>query len=221
MRIASCLLALTASAAPLLGEPPAATRPAAGETLDYCALLLDGNKVGYATHARRVAAGQVATTETMHLGLRRGPVEVTVDTTTTVTETLDGEPLRLTYVQKMGPLATKVEGQIANGQFTYTSSSGLGGPEKQTIPWPEGALLNEGLLLLTRAKGLAQGTRYTARVFSPETLQALDAQLVVGAKEKVDLLGRVVLLTRTDMTLASPIGAITAVSYVNDQGETL
>ncbi|MCY2923977.1 MAG: hypothetical protein NT031_00795, partial [Planctomycetota bacterium] len=160
MRIASCLLAVAASAEVLCGGPPAASRPAGPEAHEYDAVLFDGNKTGYTALTRRQSDTEVVTVSVMHLTLRRGPVPLNVDATTTCRETLDSKPLALSYVQKMGPLTSKVDGTIVDGKFIYTSSSSVGGQAKpKTIPWPDGALLSEGLEQLSRAKGFAPGTR--------------------------------------------------------------
>lgn len=75
----------------------------------------------------------------------------------------------------------------------------------------------EGLLLLSQRKGLKQGTTYTARIFSPGILQALDAQIQIGAKQNVDLLGRVVALTEVTTTYSVPgAGEMVCTSYVDD-----
>ena len=75
----------------------------------------------------------------------------------------------------------------------------------------------EGLRLLTLKKGLKEGVRYTAKVFSPAILQPFDIQIEIGSKQKVDLLGRVVALTEvTSSYNLLGAGEIVSTSYVDD-----
>jgi hypothetical protein len=76
----------------------------------------------------------------------------------------------------------------------------------------------EGLRLMRLRKGLKEGLNYTARVFSPGILQAVEAQIYVGPKQKVDLLGRVVALTEVTTTMKMPgAGDVIMIEYVDDE----
>ncbi len=75
----------------------------------------------------------------------------------------------------------------------------------------------EGLRLLELKKGLKEGLRYRAKAFSPATMQALDAQIRVGLRQNIDLLGRVVPLIEVETTLSLPGGGeMLTRSYVDD-----
>ncbi|MHC4719251.1 MAG: hypothetical protein ACYSYT_02105, partial [Planctomycetota bacterium] len=93
----------------------------------------------------------------------------------------------------------------------------MGAEQKSSFEWPRGALMAEGLRLLELEKGLKEGLEYTAKIFSPASMQALDARVRVGPKRDVDLLGRVVTLTEVRTTLSVPgAGEIVSTGYVND-----
>ena len=78
--------------------------------------------------------------------------------------------------------------------------------------------MSEGLRLLMMRKGLEQGTEYTVKVFSSGVLQAVDAQIKIGQKQNVDLLGRVVVLTEVTSRYNLPgAGEIVSTSYVDDE----
>ena len=62
----------------------------------------------------------------------------------------------------------------------------------------------EGLALRARKEGLKEGTRYTVKTFAPSLCQAVEAQVEVGAKKQVDLLGRIVRLTEVKSLLKTP-----------------
>jgi len=76
----------------------------------------------------------------------------------------------------------------------------------------------EGLRLLTLKKGLKEGLSYTVKIFSPTIMQALDAQIRIGPKRNVDMLGRVVALREVTTTMTMPMtGEIATTSYVDDE----
>jgi hypothetical protein len=82
--------------------------------------------------------------------------------------------------------------------------------------------MGEGLRLISMKKGLKEGTAYDVNIFSPSMMAAIRTQVRVGAKEDVDLFGRVVKLTKTEATMSMPgMGEIPTVSYVNEEYEAL
>jgi hypothetical protein len=201
-------------------EPKAKTEPEV-ET-EYLAVFIQGKKVGHAVHIRRVEDETVITSEDVSITISRVGIPLTVKTNETSVETLDGKPLSFESVQLLGFVTMKIAGTVdANGTVELTSSS-LGSEQKSSMPWPEGAVMAEGLRLLTLAKGLRTGTAYTAKVFTPSMKQALEANVTIGESKNVDLLGRVVKLTEVATTLAAPtIGQITSTSYVDEDMRTL
>jgi len=93
----------------------------------------------------------------------------------------------------------------------------MGTEQKSTFEWPSGAVMAEGLRSIQLKKGLKEGTSYTARVFSPGILQAIEAEIHIGSKQNVDLLGRVVALTEVTTAYNMPgAGEIVSTSYVDE-----
>jgi hypothetical protein len=193
---------------------PAAPEP--NET-DYFAVFMEGKKVGYSIQSRAVADGKVTTTEKANITVSRADVPITIDMTETHIETTDGKPLGFEVVQELGAMTMKITGTIdKQGKMDMTMTS-MGTQQKSTLEWPEGAVMAEGLRLLVLKKGLKQGTEYTAKVFSAGILQAMDAQVRIGPKQNVDLLGRVVALTEVTSTYNIPeAGEIISTCYVDD-----
>jgi hypothetical protein len=184
---------------------------------DYAAILLDGKKVGYARHTRAVEDGRVTTAQTMKLTLARDRVSLRVTAVEKSVETADGKPLSFQVVQDMGFLATTIEGTVGqDGNVRVKTSSG-GSAKEQEITWPPGALLSEGLRLLSLRMGLKEGTTYSARLFETSSLRAMDANITVGPKVSTDLFGRVVKLTQVISVLYGPMGRLTMTSYVDDK----
>ena len=184
---------------------------------EYFAMFMEGKKVGFAIQSRVVAEGKVTTTEKVSITISRADVPVTIGSTETCIETIDGKPLGFEAVQELGAMTMKITGTVdKQGKVDITTAS-MGTEQKDTLEWPSGAVMAEGLRLLALKKGLKQDTEYTAKVFSPSMLQALDTQIHVGAKQNVDLLGRVVALTEVTSTYNMPeSGEIISTNYVDD-----
>jgi hypothetical protein len=190
----------------------------AQEDTEYYALLMEGKKVGHATHTRAVQDGKVTTVDDVSVTISRLGVPVTVAMAETCVETLDGKPLSFKSVQQLGAMTMKGEGTIdPNGTVRVTNSS-LGVEDKTKMDWPKGALMAEGLRLLTLKGGLKPGAKYEANLFSPSIMQVIGTKVVIGEKKEVDLFGRIVKLTEmtTDVNLPDT-GPITTTSYVDDE----
>ncbi len=195
---------------------------AAQDQTQYMAAFIDGKKVGYAIHTRVVEGDKVTTTEDVTITISRVSVPVTVSMTEKAIETTAGKPLGFEAVQMLGGMGMKVSGTAEpNGTFTVVSSS-MGQQSKSTLAWPAGAVMSEGLRLLTLQKGLKAGVQYTVSVFSPSLMSAVDAKVTIGAKKPVDLLGRLVTLTEMTTQMSTPgTGQVTNTSYVDDNLEAL
>jgi len=189
---------------------------AAVEETEYLAVFMEGKKVGHAIQSRVVADGKVTTCEKVSITMSRGSIPVTIDMTETSIETTDGEPLGFEVVQELGAMTMKVTGtEDEQGRVNLTTTS-TGAEQKSTLEWPSGAVMAEGLRLLTLKKGLKEGTEYSAKIFSPGILQALDRQISIGSKQNVDLLGRIVALTEVMTTYNMPgAGEIVSTDYVD------
>jgi len=209
---------LTALAALAAVAPPA---PAETEA-QYYAALVDGKKVGHAVMSRTATKQEVTHQVESLLEIRRAGQVAKMRQRETTVETPDGKPLRFSSDQDLGIMSMKVEGTVAKGMMTLKITS-AGQTKTVTRNWPKGALLPEGLALLTRKMGLKEGTTYAARMFEPSLLQVLEAKAHVGPKKKADLLGRVVELTEIKTTTTVPtVGmTITSYSYVNDEYDAL
>jgi len=167
---------------------------AADET-EYFAVFMQGKKVGYAIHTRKVAGSEVTTSEEVSITISRVGIPI---------ETTEGKPLSFESIQLLGFVTMKVTGTVNDQGIIEVTNSSLGSERKSTKPWPEGAMMSEGLRLLTLEKGLETGTEYTAKIFNPGMMQAIDATVAIGEKKDVDLLGRIVKLTEMTTTLAMP-----------------
>jgi len=191
--------------------------PADQNESEYLAVFMEGKKVGYAIQTRRQTGGKVTTSEDVSITMSRAGVPITVKMTETSIETPDGKPLGFETRQLLGAMEMKVAGTVEPNGLVVMTTSAMGTEQKSTLQWPSGAVMAEGLRLLEREKGLKEGVQYSVKVFSAGIMQALDAQIRVGAKQDVNLLGRVVNLTEVTTTMNMPgAGEIVSTGYVDD-----
>jgi hypothetical protein len=190
---------------------------AASEETEYFAVFMAGKKIGYAIHSRAVAEGKVSTSEKVSMQVSRADVPVSMNMTETSIETTDGKPIGFEVVQDFGIMRINTRGEVdAKGVVNVTANTG-GEEQKSTLEWPSGAVMAEGLRLLQQKQGLKEGLEYSANVFSPASMQALETRIQIGPKQNVDLLGRTTALTEVKTTIRAPgTGEIVSISYVDD-----
>jgi len=184
---------------------------------DYFAVFLEGKKVGYAVQKRVVAEGRVTTSERVRISINRVGVPVTLEMTETAVETPDGKPVAFEAVQDFSMMTVTLQGQVRPDGTMEVVTRSMGAEQKTKAPWPAGAIMAEGLRLLSLQKGLAEGTQFKATVFTPSLMQAVEAEVIVGSKRDVDLLGTPASLTEVKTSLNVPgSGRLVTTSYVDD-----
>ena len=196
------------------------TGPALGQT-EYFAVFMEGKKVGHAIQSRAVTGDKVTTSEEVSITISRLDVPITVSMKETGIENTEGKPLGFESFQDLGMMAMKVAGTVDEQGKVNLKVISMGGEQQSTMDWPIGAVMAESLRLLQVEKGLKEGTEYTAKVFSPGMLQALDVQIRIGTTRDVDLLGRIVPLTAVTTTFnMAQAGSITSTGYVDKDFRT-
>jgi hypothetical protein len=189
----------------------------AQEDTEYYALLMEGKKVGHAIHTRAVQDGKVTTVDDVSVTISRLSIPVTVAMAETSVETADGKPLSFNAVQQLGAMTMKCDGRIDPNGTVYVTNSSMGVVERSKMDWPKGALMAEGLRLVTLKGGLKSGAQYEADIFSPSIMQVIHTKVEIGDKKEVDLFGRVVKLTEMITVVNLPdTGPITTTSYVDE-----
>jgi len=184
----------------------------------YFAVFMGGKKVGHSIQRRVVSGGEVKTSEEVNITMSRMNIPLSMHVVETCIETVGGKPLGFESVQEMSLMQMKVSGRLDQAGTVHLSVESMGQVQEQTMVWPQGAVMAEGLRLLTLKKGLKQGQSYLVRVFSPQIMQAVDAEVRIGAKEKVDILGRVMTLRKVVTASNIPgAGQIVSESYVDEQ----
>jgi hypothetical protein len=188
------------------------------DDFEYYAVFVDGTKVGHAIHSRVVAGEQVTTTDTANMTLNRMGKTVLLKTKEICVETVKGEPISFATEQDMGMVTMKTEGTIGKDGTVRTRTTGIGAVQEGTIVWPKDAVMAEGLRLIELEKKLKEGTSYDVSVFSPGIMAAVNTRVKVGAKQDVDLLGRILPLTKVETVMSMPgTGEIVSTGYVDEQ----
>ncbi len=210
MTVSQCLfLSLWMGALVGAEAPPAQT--------EYYAVLLDGKKIGHAVEKRTEMGDRIKTGTTIKLTIARMGIPVTIEQRETHVETSAGKPLSFETTQDMSVMRVVSRGTIKQGVLSLTTTS-MGQPQRQEIPWPEGAVLAEGLRLKTLQQGLVPGSEFSVPTFQPSLLRDVTLHIKVGDKQDVDLLGRIVRLTAVESRYqAAGAGEMISTSYVNDQ----
>jgi hypothetical protein len=197
----------------LLGSVLCAAQGSQTET-DYLAILLQGQKVGYAMHTREADDQTVTTSESFSMTLGRGGQAVKVSSRETHVETAAGEPLRFETSMITSGIEQKTSGTIKDGKVSIIKEAG-GQTVTLQADWPQGALLSEGMRLLQVQRGLKKGDVYEVQVFRPDLLSAVKTQVEIKDSAKIDLFGRVVDLTEARMTTFIQGQQIVMTSYVD------
>ena len=184
---------------------------------EYLAVFLAGKKVGHAVQSRVVADGKVTTTESVDITLSRVGISTDIKMVEMYVETLDASPLGFMSIQALSMMVTQVVGVVDERGMVEITTTSMGSEQKSRMQWPNGAIMAEGLCRLMLKNGLKEATTYNARIFSPGMMQALDAEIRIGPKQNVDLLGCVAALTEVVTTMQLPsAGEIVNTSYVDD-----
>jgi len=194
---------------------------AATTEVDYYAILMEGKKIGHVVQRRQIENDVVTTVAETTMTMARGDAAITVTMLEKSIETIRGKPIAFEVVQNISGISQKTTGRVIAGGKAQVLIEAMGMKQQKTIPFPEGALLAEGMRLLERQKGLKEGTTYQARVFSPALLTVVNAEVRVGPRRETDLFGRVVSLTEVTTTMKIPTGTMTSTTYLDDDFRVL
>ncbi len=194
---------------------------AKSEETEYYAVFMDGNKIGHAVRSRITTEGKVTTSQETSVQVNRADVPTKVVTTETSIETTDGKPLGFKVVQNSGDMTASLSGTVDELWIVNVTATSMGQERKKSFGWPSGAVMSEGLRLLQLEKGLSEGLKYSAKIFYPGSMQAVETEMQIGPKRNVDLLGRVAALTEVKTIIRVPGGGeVVSTSYVDANSDT-
>jgi hypothetical protein len=186
----------------------------AQDETEYFALFMEGKKVGYAIQSRDIEGDKVTTSVELKITISRMGVTVSVQTNAKTFETVEGKPLGFELEQALGMMTTKTTGIIDEQGKVKVKT----GQQEMEFDWPEDAIMSEGMRLKILERGLREGTTYNVKFFDPSMMQVVDVEVMVGPKQNVDLLGRVVALTEIKSTVSSEqVGSMVSTEYYDDE----
>jgi len=178
---------------------------------------LDGRKIGQMHTTREVRGERVITTQNLDVELDRAGTKMKMSTREIDTETSDGKPLAFESSTLASGNASTIRGRAAaDGRFAIDSEVG-GAKQRRVIAWPKNALLAEGMRLAEQRSGLAPGTHFSELAFQSESLDAVEVESTIGARELVDLPGGARELTRVDQILHLPDAPARSTSFIDAQ----
>ena len=151
----------------------------------FMAIFMDDTKVGHVRSQRVAAADKVTHRTQMALALGRGAVSILVRIDEKTIETSDGRPLSFQFSSSLGMGDRR--GVIRDGKIELPAPDGSAG---RVVPYPQGALMPEGLRLLQRKHGLKPGAKYSCVAFEPSSMKGILTEVVIGERVCVPLIGR-------------------------------
>ena len=188
---------------------------------DWMALFIGGAKSGYMKVYREVKDKRVTSIITMHIQLNRGPNAVSMTSSEQHIETIDGKPL--SFLVEISGAGTEqvIKGKV-NDNGTVEIKKKVGTKSNSiTKPWPKGALLAEGLRILQLQKGISKGLSYVVKCFQASVFDAPSCKISFGDREKVNLFGRITLLTEMKTEMQFQGTSMVTTSYVDEDLTTM
>ena len=188
---------------------------------DWMALFIGGAKSGYMKAYREVKDKKVTTTITMHMQLNRGESAVSMTSFEKHVETVDGVPLSfLVEISGAGTNQT-IQGTLKDSETVVVETKVGPNSNTMTKQWPKGAVLAEGLRILQLKKGISKGLSYDVNCFQPSVLDAPTCTISFGTTEKIDLFGRIMLLTEMKSEMQFQGTSVVTTSYVDKDLTTM
>lgn len=158
---------------------------AADET--WLRISLDGRKIGHLHGQREVIDDVVETRQTMQLGIERDGILVELVSEEQTRESVEGKPLGFAVTMSMAGSISRTRGSPAGNDLWTVELEQGGHPRSMTLQWPAGALLNEGQRLAELRADRRPGSQYSVLAFDPSSLQALQIESTVAARESLRL----------------------------------
>lgn len=168
-----------------LSAPDARAEPPAEH---WMRVLLDGRKIGQLQLTRTVEDGVVHSARHMELTLQRDGAPLTLRIEERSEDRIDGQPLAFEARLDTAGQQLHLRGRIDGGQWTPAVVQPDG--REQALPprpWPDGALLAEGLRLAAIRNAAAPGRRDTWLAWDATAQQALRVESTSAAAEPIAL----------------------------------
>jgi hypothetical protein len=214
--IAPLLLVPTLCLAP---DPAWADGSASPPSTTWMTVLLNGRKIGSEEIQRQQVGETVVTTQTLVMDLIRNGVTVPYTNISQSMETTDGKPLGFSMRTTLSANATTIGGTLQpDGHLQLTTTTG-GDTRQSLTDWPAGAILVEGQRQAMLAASQHPGEQYNLLVYNQASQQAMNLQVTVLGKERVNFPNHVETLSHQRETLRGPGGAQVVDLWLDAQGD--
>ncbi len=207
--------------------PPLSTydihQPPQGIFVDeWMEIFLMGKKIGYSHTSYRREGDSIKTRCDSILRMLRGTDQVTIETTQSTTETLDGEPIDVENKTLMGTIPLHTRSVVNRDTLTVYTRQGEY-ETTQTYPFSKDTRLLWGMTLLGMKHGLAPGTCYSIPFYSPDISpnEPAMAKIQVFDKELIDYYGTKVECVRAVMELEVGGTTLAITSWLDTDSRTL
>lgn len=161
----------------------AAAKPADQQ---WYSVLLDGRKIGHFESSRQVAGDVVTTRQALEIELDRAGTRIEVASLEECQESREGEPLAFASVSRLSGSETRIRGTIS-GNNVHLETRIAGNASERSMPWPQGAVMVEGMRIASLKVPLEPGGEFRALAFQPSSLDAIEVTSTIGPSERVDL----------------------------------
>ncbi|MBN2342365.1 MAG: transglutaminase domain-containing protein [Deltaproteobacteria bacterium] len=186
----------------------------------YQAVFFNGQKSGYAISGRLQRGDVVENCEFSQIVMKRGAIEMRIASLSNSVETVDGQPISYEMVTEGSGLQKQACGVLKEGKMHIrTSSAGI--TTDKTVDWEEGTLMQEGLRLLLKGKGLTPGTKAEGKGFDAESESIIHFSYTVKDRASVNLLGRVAPAVEVVTLAQVGTSAMQTIEWLDDDLETL
>lgn len=187
----------------------------------WMTVLIDGRKIGSLRVDRAFDGARITTTQTLSIELLRAGKPLRLQSVTSTTEGLDGEPLGFSATSALSSVDNTVTAKrLAPGTFEVTASVG-GQQHVSKISLPPGTLMFDGQRRAMKAAEGAKDTSYLLHQFDPVSQQIMQVEMQVIGPETVNLPDRTVTLSHQRQRLRLPNGDQVVDLWLDDQGIAL
>lgn len=221
--LAGVLMSVWAAAAEV-PRPDALNPPEGTFSDEWAEVYLLGQKAGVIHTTMTRKADRVHTATSTRLRIARANVSISIEVTQNSIETLSGEPIEVdtTTIMSDTPLRMRAEFKgdsvvVTMSQFgmdntqTYRLTDASGQPVRPLLTW---GTQRESLI-----RGFKPGTEYTLPTYAPDLRPDGIVEMIarVGNDETFEHRGKSITARRVDATLATPMGQLPTVNWVNPE----
>lgn len=189
---------------------------------EWMEIRLAGSKIGYGQVTLQRQNDHIITRSLNRFLIARGTTNIELTVEEVTTESLDGNPHSFKHTVTMANQPVVHQGTIFDGTLEYELRQG-DYIMRDTVPYPDGALMNWGLLRFADSKGRVPGTRYSINLFSPDISyqNGTPVTVEIGDWDTMDIQGETISVLPVTSYIQIGGRSMETKSYVNEEGQTI